>query len=221
MRSKAAQGQTDKSGGVSLGVRNPWARKGRWCHWKERFRELRHQDGNNSADPYQRCRHRMHLDQKTLFAKCSQPHRRNSVKTTDVMAYARLMLMMPDRQTASSAWHRCIPPMNWKATAPRRGDAIIYIRESTSKSIEASPLAFSKNCMLQLVLSINSASPSARSSFASPSTRWIRCVIFLFFFVTQNSNHPELSQSLSISSEWVRDESARRFFDCALNYVHR
>lgn len=50
MRSKAGQGQTDKSGGVSLGVINPWAKKRRWCHPKERFRELRHQDGNNSAE---------------------------------------------------------------------------------------------------------------------------------------------------------------------------
>lgn len=42
----------------------------------------------------------MHLDENSsalpTLHQGGQPHGRNSVKTTDVMAYARLMLMMPD-----------------------------------------------------------------------------------------------------------------------------
>lgn len=129
------------------------------------------------------------------------PTEGSSVKTTDVMAYAPAYAHDAwHRKTASSAWHRCIPPMNWKATAPRRGDAIIlsfYIRESLE--IYRS-LTFGLLEELYVYTRAIDQPPPRRLvvlSFANPSTR---SIIYVIFLLTQNSIISRLL-SMSISSE--------------------
>lgn len=169
---------------------------------------MRHQDGNNSA---QIVDFKPRTLTNVVVIACismktpphthtqGQPHRRNSVKTTDVMAYARLMLGLCSwclTETASR-----IPPMNWKATAPagRRHHLYSWICRSLT-------FGLLEELYDTLVLSIKPASPSGRSSFANPPTRSIRYVLFLFF-KTQTPSSPSstLNQCLfPPSAGWKR-----------------
>lgn len=145
------------------------------------FRELRHQDGNNSAEIVdfkpqtltKRCRHRMQLDQNPPSPNLPPTHTHPPPKDyslVDVILFRLwtwwLMLGLCSwcltefallRSLASM--HSTNQPINFDSHLLRRADAIIVnMRESLEIFIEASPLAFSnKNsvCLLHFLPSVN------------------------------------------------------------------